>query len=503
MECSAAPRRDDTRFHREELLGDVARRGAADRSPARRARAHRPRRAAPTRAGSRRPSAGRATRCSSPAAAAPASARASRTARATGRRSWGSSPAGSGSRSCRGSPTPRRPPGVVIVPLDRRPAQAPRVRRLPRRRRVRARDPRRARRARRQRPPADAAGPRCMTRPSSSTSTACSSTPSRSGTRRAATSSTRTAARGASAATRDMLGMSSHEWSVYVVEELGARLTPEEVNAAVVEAMLAGYRERLPLLPGAREAVERIGRALPARARVLLEPPGDRPRARAHGRRPTASSPRSPRRRSRAASPRPTSTRRSCAGSASSTAAAIEDSEAGIRSAHAAGLRVIAIPNPHFPPGDDALALADEVLPDLDALASRPIRAAPSSRQAGPSCRQGRAGEGCAAAPPEQGAHLDPRIALREAPARPRRRRRARVHVRASFPRPPGRLGQAQGARRPGRRQRLGDAAGLEHRAGRRPQEVRRRRDHAAGDRRLLDARSACAPPSRSTRRRS
>ena len=49
-------------------------------------------------------------------------------------------------------------------------------------------------------------------------------------------------------------------------------------------------------------------------------------------------------------------------------AAAIEDSDNGIRSAHAAGLRVIAIPNPHFPPADDALALADVTLPDLDAL---------------------------------------------------------------------------------------------------------------------------------------
>ena len=49
-------------------------------------------------------------------------------------------------------------------------------------------------------------------------------------------------------------------------------------------------------------------------------------------------------------------------------AAAIEDSENGIRSAHAAGLHVIAIPNPHFPPAPEALALADEVLPDLDAV---------------------------------------------------------------------------------------------------------------------------------------
>ena len=45
MECSAAPRRDDTRFHREELLGDVLDAVLPSRSPARRPRPHRPRRA--------------------------------------------------------------------------------------------------------------------------------------------------------------------------------------------------------------------------------------------------------------------------------------------------------------------------------------------------------------------------------------------------------------------------------------------------------------------------
>ena len=43
--------------------------------------------------------------------------------------------------------------------------------------------------------------------------------------------------------------------------------------------------------------------------------------------------------------------------------AAVEDSENGIRSAKAAGMRVIAIPNPHYPPADEALADADVVLP--------------------------------------------------------------------------------------------------------------------------------------------
>src|SRR4051794_24682694 len=59
-------------------------------------------------------------------------------------------------------------------------------------------------------------------------------------------------------ATTDMLGMSSREWPVYLVEELGTELSTDEINEAVVEAMLMTYREQLPLLPGAREAVERL-----------------------------------------------------------------------------------------------------------------------------------------------------------------------------------------------------------------------------------------------------
>ena len=47
---------------------------------------------------------------------------------------------------------------------------------------------------------------------------------------------------------------------------------------------------------------------------------------------------------------------------------AIEDSENGIRSAHAAGMRVLAVPNPHFPPAAEALARGRRVLADLAAL---------------------------------------------------------------------------------------------------------------------------------------
>jgi beta-phosphoglucomutase-like phosphatase (HAD superfamily) len=36
----------------------------------------------------------------------------------------------------------------------------------------------------------------------------------------------------------------------------------------------------------------------------------------------------------------------------------VEDSSNGLRAAAAAGLTVIAVPNPHYPPAPDALALA-------------------------------------------------------------------------------------------------------------------------------------------------
>jgi beta-phosphoglucomutase-like phosphatase (HAD superfamily) len=47
---------------------------------------------------------------------------------------------------------------------------------------------------------------------------------------------------------------------------------------------------------------------------------------------------------------------------------AVEDSENGIRSAKSAGMRVLAIPNPQYPPAADALALADFALESIAEL---------------------------------------------------------------------------------------------------------------------------------------
>jgi beta-phosphoglucomutase-like phosphatase (HAD superfamily) len=48
--------------------------------------------------------------------------------------------------------------------------------------------------------------------------------------------------------------------------------------------------------------------------------------------------------------------------------AAIEDSTNGLRSAHAAGMRVVAVPNPAFPPEPSGLEVADVVLDSIDEL---------------------------------------------------------------------------------------------------------------------------------------
>jgi beta-phosphoglucomutase-like phosphatase (HAD superfamily) len=53
--------------------------------------------------------------------------------------------------------------------------------------------------------------------------------------------------------------------------------------------------------------------------------------------------------------------------------AAIEDSANGLRSAAAAGLAVVAVPHPRYPPGPDALALAAVVLPGLAGLTPQVI----------------------------------------------------------------------------------------------------------------------------------
>jgi HAD superfamily hydrolase (TIGR01509 family) len=170
-------------------------------------------------------------------------------------------------------------------------------------------------------------------------------------------------------ATQDMMGMSAPEWSQYMHERLGVPERPEEINAEVVRRMLERYREELPLLPGATEAVERIAARWPlglasSSNRELIDAALEA--AGIDGLFEVTVSSEEVARGKPAPDVYIETVRR--LGVAPERAAAVEDSHNGILSAHAAGMRVLAVPNPHFPPRPEALAEADVVLASLDEL---------------------------------------------------------------------------------------------------------------------------------------
>jgi HAD superfamily hydrolase (TIGR01509 family) len=167
-------------------------------------------------------------------------------------------------------------------------------------------------------------------------------------------------------AQKDMMGMSSTEWSRYMHDRIGLPEPPEEINREVVDRLEGIYREHLPAIPGAREAVERLAARWPLGLAsssnrelidLALELLGVK-----HLFAATVSSEEVAR-----GKPAPDVylevARR--LGVDPTHAAAVEDSTNGILSAKAAGMRVLAIPNRHFPPGEDALAQADVVLDSL------------------------------------------------------------------------------------------------------------------------------------------
>lgn len=156
-----------------------------------------------------------------------------------------------------------------------------------------------------------------------------------------------------------MMGMSSTEWAVYLHDVLGVPLDPGQINREVVRRMEELYRARLPLLPGAVETVTALARRWPlglasSSNREIIDLAlglaglGDAFAA-------TVSSEEVQR-----GKPAPDvyleAARR--LGADPGRCVAVEDSSNGLRAAAAAAMIVIAVPNVHYPPEDDALALA-------------------------------------------------------------------------------------------------------------------------------------------------
>ena len=160
-----------------------------------------------------------------------------------------------------------------------------------------------------------------------------------------------------------MMGMSSPEWSRYLLEDLEVPLSQDEINADVVRRMEDGYRAGLPLLPGAEAAVRALeatwplGLASSANRELIdlfleLAGFGDAFRVTVSSEEVARGKP----------SPDAYLEAASRLGADPARCVAIEDSSNGIRAGHAAGMTVIAVPNPHYPPAQDALDLAAATL---------------------------------------------------------------------------------------------------------------------------------------------
>jgi HAD superfamily hydrolase (TIGR01509 family) len=180
-----------------------------------------------------------------------------------------------------------------------------------------------------------------------------------------------------------MMGMSAPEWSGYLHDELSVPFPPQEINDRVIGQLLACYEKGLPLLPGAVAAVRRLaevwklGLASSANRAVIdavlaasglagcfaVTVSGEEV---AHGK------------------PAPDVYLAAAGrlGVDPGRCAAVEDSSNGLRSAAAAGMAVIAVPNRTFPPTSDALGLAALTVDSLEELTPSAIASMAARRRA-------------------------------------------------------------------------------------------------------------------------
>lgn len=177
-------------------------------------------------------------------------------------------------------------------------------------------------------------------------------------------------------ATTAMMGMSTPEWAGYLHEVVGIGDSAEDAATRTIDAMRTAYEDgRIPILPGATDAVRRMAEVAPlavasSSPRVLIEAGlgllGVRELVGV-----VVSTEEVER-----GKPAPDGYLAACEQLQVDPAAtvAVEDSTNGLRSALAAGMKVVAVP-PHFhPPAQEALDRCDAVIPELDRLTADLVR---------------------------------------------------------------------------------------------------------------------------------
>jgi HAD superfamily hydrolase (TIGR01509 family) len=175
-----------------------------------------------------------------------------------------------------------------------------------------------------------------------------------------------------------LMGMSTREWARYLSAELGVDRSPEQVAADVIDEMARRYADRVPLIPGADQVVRRIaagwtlGLASSSPTRLIDAALAATGLAEVFA--VTLSTERVER-----GKPAPdvyvAVARRLAADPV--RCVAVEDSSNGVRSAAAAGMRVVAVPHEAYPLDPDATKRATIVLPGVAELTEETIRSLP------------------------------------------------------------------------------------------------------------------------------
>lgn len=187
-------------------------------------------------------------------------------------------------------------------------------------------------------------------------------------------------------ATLAMMGMSAPEWSRYMRTALGVPLTDAEIDSEVVQRLLAGYARELPVIPGAARAVTELEAVWPlglasSSNREVIDRVLDLLQLRACFRAVVSTEDVA---RGKPAPDVYLAVTRAL-GVDPRLTVAIEDSSNGLRSAAAAGLVVLAIPNRQFPPDTDALALAADSIASIETLSPALVsQAFPTARPSAP-----------------------------------------------------------------------------------------------------------------------
>ena len=173
-----------------------------------------------------------------------------------------------------------------------------------------------------------------------------------------------------------MMGLSTREWAEHMTDVIGIPGTWEEVAQRTIDGVAGEYASGgLPVLPGAVEAVRRMAGLVPtaiasSSPRRLIDlvvsrlDLGDALTM-------TVSTEEVAR-----GKPFPDGYLRACEllGSDPARSVAVEDSTNGVRSAFAAGMKVVCVPPGFHPPAEDTLALCAAVLDTLDGLTEEFLR---------------------------------------------------------------------------------------------------------------------------------